>query len=215
MKDRTMHPTTENLEAFAEGTIAPADGSVIESHLLGCPRCENVIEEWRSLFHALAALPRFVPTSGFTDRVMLRVRIPQPWHARAAATLGRLLPRTTRGWALAAALLALPILAGGTFFGWLLSKSYVTTHGLWVYGTDRMFNAVQALVTSAALFLMETDVAAWLVKLGGTLLTTGGVRGVGVLAAGGAVLTIVSIWVLYTNLFRTSDRESTYVTFSF
>lgn len=209
------HPSPENLEAFAEGALRPADRATIESHLLGCPRCDGVVEEWRSLFHALSLLPRFAPAVGFADRVLRHVRIREPWHARAGATIGRFLPHTTRGWALAAAFLALPILAGGTFVVWLLSKSYVTTHGLWVFATDRFFAAAQSLVVGVTKFLMQTDVAAWLARSAGTVFSASGARGLGALAAAGAVVIVLSAWILYTNLFRTPDRKSPYVTFSF
>lgn len=215
MKHRMQHPTTDSLEAYAEGAIGLGHRATIETHLLGCPRCDAVVEEWRSLFHALAALPRFAPAANFASRVMAQVRIPLPWYARAADMVARVLPSTTRGWAILAAVLALPILAGGTFMAWLLSKSYVTTHGLWVFVTDRLATAAYALLTGAMTFLMQTDVVAWLAKSAETLVQTGGLRGIGALAAGGAVLIVISVWVLYTNLFRTSDQESTYVTYSF
>lgn len=210
-----LHPTAESLEGYAEGKIGTADRATIASHLLGCQRCESAVEEWRSLFAALSALPRFAPAPGFTDRVMARVRLPRPWHARAAALAGQALPRSTRGWALIAALLALPILAGGSFMVWLLSKSYVTTHGLWVFVTDRFATAATRVIGSAATFIMQTDAMAWIAGGFDTLLASGGIRGVGALAAGGALLTALSAWVLYTNLFRAPDRDSNYVTFSF
>ena len=214
MNERMLHPTTDILEAYAEGGLEAADGAVVHSHLLACHRCDSVVVEWRSLFHALAHLPRLAPSRGFAERVMARVRIAQPWHARATAAVTRLLPRSTRGWALAAAFLALPVLAGGTLMAWLLSKSYVTSHGLWVFTTDRIAAGIQALVTGVLTFLMQTDVAAWLARSFGTLFDAGGARGIGALAAVGAVLTLISAYVLYTNLFRTRDRDSTYGTFS-
>lgn len=210
-----LHPTTDNLEAYAEGVIGPADRAVIESHLISCPHCENQVEELRSLIHSLFSLPRFAPAAGFVDRVMARVRIPQPWHARASAALARLLPHTTRGWALAAAMLALPIVAGATLVVWILSKSYVTTHGLWVFAADRILTGISSVVLSALTFLAQTDIAAWLASSFETLLANNGARGIGLLAGAAAILIIVSVWVLYANLFRNRDRESTYVMFSF
>ena len=215
MNERMLHPTTETLEAYAGDGLDAADGAVVRSHLLACQRCENVVEEWRSLFQALASLPRFAPPVGFGDRVLAHVRIPQPWHARASAAAAGWLPGSTRGWALAAALLALPVLVGGTLLGWLLSKSYVTTHGLWVFTTDRIAAGIQSLVSSMLTFLMQTDVAAWLTRSFGTVVDAGGARGLGLLAVVGGGLTIVSIYVLYTNLFRSRNRDSNYVMFSF
>jgi predicted anti-sigma-YlaC factor YlaD len=210
-----LHPAAESLEAYAEGVISPPDRAVVESHLLGCPRCDGVVDEWRSLFQALSTLPRFTPSAGFAERVLTLVRIPEPWHARAAASVARWLPRSTRGWALAAAFLALPIVTGGMFMTWLLSKSYVTTHGLWVFVTDRFATAIESLLTGILTFLMQTDVAAWAARSAGTILETGGARGFGALAGGIALLIVICAWVLYTNLLRTPDRDSNYVTYSF
>jgi hypothetical protein len=50
----------------------------------------------------------------------------------------------------------------------------------------------------------------------GAFLGAAGLRGLGAVAAGGAGLTLLSIWVLYRNLSRTtSTRGTTHVTFSF
>ncbi len=215
MNERMLHPTTDSLEAYAEGVIGAADRAVVESHLIACSRCENLVEELHSLFHSLATLARFTPAAGFADRVMARVRIPRPWHARASAAVTRFLPHTTRGWALAAAMLALPILAGGALIVWLLSKPYVTTHGLWVFAADRILTGIGSLVLRTMTFLMQTDVAAWLTGSFESLVTANGARGIGLLACAAAMLIMASVWVLYTNLFRNPDRESTYVTFSF
>lgn len=214
MNDEMRHPSTQSLEALVEGQLEAADRAVIESHLIGCPRCENRVEEFRSLFHALTSLARFAPVPGFVDRVMARVRVAQPWHVRASAVLARFLPKTTRGWALAAAFLALPFVAGGTLVTWLLSKSYVTTHGLWVFTTDAIASATQSLVTGAVAFLLDTDVVAWLTRSAGTLVDAGGPGGVGAIAAIASALTLTSVWILYTNLFRPADREPNHVTLS-
>jgi hypothetical protein len=189
--------------------------SAVRSHLIGCPRCEAEVDEWRSMFAALATLPRFAPAVGFVNRVMAGVRVPRPWQARASDMLVHVLPKTTRGWAATAALLALPILAGGTVMAWLLSRSYITTHGLWVFATDRFAATASKLAGGVVTNMMETDVAALLVTSIGGFFGTAGVRGVGVLAGAGAILTMLSIWILYRFLFRTPHRDSTYVTYSF
>jgi hypothetical protein len=163
----------------------------------------------------LATLPRFAPNPGFVDRVMARVQIPQAWYVRAGAAVTRFLPRSTRGWAFAAAFLALPVLAGGTFIVWLLSKSYVTTHGLWVFVTDRFASAIQAVFTRSLTFLMQTDIAAWTARTAGSLIDAGGARGIGAFAGGIAVMILICVWVLYSNLFRTPERDSNHAMFSF
>lgn len=215
MRDRQQHPTTERLEAFVEGSLARTEREVVASHLLSCPRCDADVEDWRAIFTALATLPRFAPALGFGNRVMAHVRIPEPWHSRASAWIDRLLPKSAFGWAAALAVLALPVIAGGSLLVWLLSKSYVTAHGLWVFATDRFSAAATRLAGSALTTVIESDLATWITTNITAVFGAAGVRGVGALAAGVAILTMLSIWVLYKNLFRTPNRESTYVTFSF
>jgi anti-sigma factor RsiW len=208
------HPTAERLEAFAEGLLKDGERAVIGSHLLGCARCETDVEEWRSLFAVLRTLPSFAPAPGFALRVMAHVRIPQPWYARASALIDRMLPRTTGGWAVAAAILALPLLAGASFMAWLLSKSYVTVQGLWVFATDLFASEASRLGSRAVDAFVATDLAAWLAQGLDAAFGTG-TREMGVVAVAGAGLTALSIWVLYRYLFRTPNRDSNYAMFSF
>lgn len=214
MRDRAQHPTTDSLEAFAEGTLAATEREVVASHLMGCPRCDADVEDWRAIFHALTTLPRFAPALGFGNRVMAHVRIPEPWHSRASVWIDRLLPKSAFGWAAALAVLALPFIAGGSLLVWLLSKSYVTAHGLWVFATDRFAAAATRLAGGAMTTVIESDVATWIATNTTAVFGAAGIRGVGALAAGGAILTMLSIWVLYKNLIRTPNRGSTHVMFS-
>jgi hypothetical protein len=188
---------------------------VLESHLLGCPRCQNEIDELRSLFTTLTSLPQFSPAPGFASRVMACVVIRRPWQARAGALVARLMPRTTPGWAFAVAMLAIPVLLASGLALWLLSKDYVTTSGLWAFATDRFTLGANRVASGVVSSAIQTDVMAWLVKSIATFLAAAGLRGLGTLAALLAMLTMLSIWVLYRNLVRTPTRGSTYVTYSF
>jgi hypothetical protein len=223
--NENLHPATETLEAYAEGALESGERAVFESHLLGCERCQAGVEEWRSLFAALESLPRFAPTTGFADRVMARVRIPQPqvaWSARALAQLRtagqraeRWMPHTTRAWALVAAMLALPVVVAGAIVTWLLTRDYVTAEALRTAVVGTVDNGAQRLGTAVVQGAMSTDAAAWLATNLSTFVQTAGMRGLGALMGGAALLTMLSIWVLYRNLFRSTPRESSYVTYSF
>lgn len=213
MRDEVPHPKTESLESYAEGVLPAQERAVVASHLLSCHGCEAEVEDWRALFHALVSLPRFGPAHGFANRVMAHVRIPEPWHARASDWIERLLPKTTFGWAVAVAFLALPVVAGGSLLAWLLSKSYVTAHGLWVFATDQFASAATSLAGGAMTTLMQTDIAAWLARTFEIAFGAAGVRGFGALAAGAGMLTVLSAWVLYRNLFINPNGETTYARF--
>jgi len=211
-----MHPTDQILEAFCEGTLPAAERAGLESHLVGCPHCQTEVEDWRSLFTALSTLPHLTPTPGFAGRVMARVRIPRPWHARAGALARRLMPRTTPGWAFAVSMLAIPALMAGSLALWLLSRDYLTAAGLWAFALYSFVATAGQWSAGAIALVLQTDIMAWLVRSVGAFLEAAGLRGLGTVAGGAALLTLVSIWVLYRNLFRTtSSRGSAHVTYSF
>lgn len=225
MTNENLHPASDTLEAYAEGTLETGYSAVLESHLLGCEGCRLDVDEWRALFASLKSLSRFAPTEGFTERVMARVRIPEPkvaWSARALAqvhTAGqrveRWLPHTTRAWALVAAMLALPVLIGGAIVTWLITRSYVTVDSLYVAAVGTVDNGAHRLGTAIVEGALSTDVAAWLTTNLAELVQTAGMRGLGALLGVAAMLTMLSIWVLYRNLFRSPTRETSYVTYSF
>lgn len=206
------HPTGDRLEAWSIGSLTETERSDVGSHLSQCSRCRAEVEDWRAVFAALSALPRFGPRGGFADRVMARVRIPQPWHARAGALLARALPRTTPGWAFATALLSVPVLFVGGLAAWLLSRSYVTAHGLWVFATDRFAESANQVAGGVAARALQSDVAAWVVATLTGLFDSAGARGVGAIAIAGALTVVLSAWILYRYLFRSPVRETTNVT---
>lgn len=214
MSEPLLHPAAERLEAYVEGTLADADRAVLESHLLSCPRCQAEVEECRALFAALASLPLFDPSPGFADRVMAGVQVRVPVADRVAAVLGRLLPRTTRGWALAAAFLAAPILVVAALAGWLFTRPFVTPQALWLFLSDRVVDGVGALLGTVGTALLHGQLALWFSQVVRDVVGGHGAQ-VGAGLALFAVLTVVSIWVLYRNLFRTPTREMQNVALSF
>jgi hypothetical protein len=214
------HLTPEQLQTFAEGLLPDPDRIVVESHLLTCPPCQGELEEWRSLFATLSTLPQFEPSVGFSDRVIAGLATSKatsavPFHVRVGEQVARVAPKTTRGWALAAAFLALPVVSAGIALTWLLSSPYVTVNTLWAFAVDRGGHALQSLGEGTITWAMKTDAAAWIVRASGQLVHQVGLSGVGALAAGVAFATTLSIWVLYKNLFRSPSRETNYVSFSF
>jgi len=210
-----MHPESDRLEAYVEGGLPPAERAVLESHLGACARCQAEVEEWRALFGLLASLPRLAPAPGFADRVLAGVRVRRPWPARAAALLARLWPRGTRGWALAAAFLAFPVVLGGALAGWLLTRPGVTPWALWVFVRDRAGEALGALAARAASGVLESTLVLRAVQAVESLVTRAGVEALGAAAALFATLMLVSAWVLYQNLFRTPSRGAHHVSLSF
>ena len=215
----TYHPAADRLEAFVEGTLENGDRVVLESHLLSCQACQVQVEEWRALFAALATLPQFEPSIGFANRVMAQVRVApraawQEWAARANALVARVAPKTNYGWSLAVALLALPILLGGGAIAWLVSNSYVSPEMVLGFTRESMVEGLQGIGSTVIGSIMQTDIAAWVVANVGAVIGTAGATGIGAILAGAGATTVLSIWVLYRNLFRSPSRESDYALYS-
>lgn len=238
MTSNLNHPPADSLEAFVEGILADGDRVVVESHLLGCAECRTAVEEWRGLFAALSGLPQFDPAPGFADRVMAGVELAGArsrsvgarlagWNwdsaqaavaaaaGRAGGTLGRIMPKTTFGWAMATAFLSLPVVLFAATMGWLVSRTYVTPESLWAWATAQAVDGMRGFGQTAVSTALQTDIAAWLVSQGAVLFDRAGVTGIGVLLAAAGITTVVSAWVLYRNLFRTPTRESNYAAYSF
>ncbi len=214
MSETYIHPEPERLEAYAAGEHAASDAAIVESHLLACARCRAEVEEWRTLFSALADLPELEPAAGFADRVMASVRIQQPLGARALALADRVVPKTRRAWTLVAAMLGLPTLGLSAILAWVLTRPWITVQGLFSFGTRQVMAAFAVLPARAFDLVSHSAAGVWIADALNAL----SVRGAGPIGAAAALfatLTIASAWVLYRNLFRTPRRDEHYATFSF
>lgn len=215
MNDAMLHPMPDRLEAFAEGSLSDGDRAVVASHILSCTRCHAEVEEWRALFSVLAELPTFSPAPGFASRVLAGVALPRPWYVRAGQLISGVLPRTTRGWVLATGFVSLPGLMIVTVVCWLLTRPGLTGMSLLTYAQTRVGGALLALAREAAGVVLNSEIVLWLAGTAQALVGPTGLRSLGTAAALFAVLTAISIWVLYRYLFQTSTRESRYASYSF
>jgi hypothetical protein len=219
MSNSILHPDSEKLQNFVEGALDDAGRAVLESHLLGCASCQAEVEEWRSLFNVLATMPHFAPSPMFADNIMASVKLPDPWYVRALVRIGdrahQYAPKTSRGWALAAACLALPLTLFGVFATWLLSKPYMTPSNVFAFTMHRSEEFLNSVAQGALSQVMQTDVALFLARQLDALVETG-LGGAAALMAGVAVTTIASAYVLYQNLFRANaHKNDTYASYSF
>lgn len=84
------HLGAEEVQAFLDGALSPAERARAEEHLASCARCSAEIDGWRNLFEGLQDLPVLTPREGFADRVVAGIETPEalPWAARARAALG-------------------------------------------------------------------------------------------------------------------------------
>lgn len=208
------HPTTERLEAFVEESLDESQRAVVESHVSVCVECRSEVEELQSLFGALTALSSFAPSEGFADMVMTKVRVRRPAFAGAGAWVERVTPHTTREWAAAAALLALPVLGATALVTWLISQPGVTPQGLWTLASGLTGEAVTSGWQWAWARFAGTNLAAWLSRAAGMAQSVGRDE-IGLAAVMFAVLTMGSTYVLYQNLFRTDPRRTNHATYVF
>ena len=208
MSERLNHPTTERLQAFVEETLDGAERAVVESHLTTCGECHTEVDELRLLFQALGSLPELDPAPGFADRVMRHVRVPRPASAWAGATaavegwLERIAPKSTRGWAAASAVFALPVIGATVLMAWLLSQPGVSAQGLWTFLAALAGDAATGTGQWVWAQLSSSVLAVWATRAAEYLGTVGrGEMGLAVVMF--TTLTAGSIYVLYQNLFRT------------
>ena len=88
------HLSEERLQAFLEEELPTREHRLAEEHLRACARCAAELEGWRALFSEIGKVQPLRPHEGFSNRVMTRVRIPEPLslgeriRARASALVG-------------------------------------------------------------------------------------------------------------------------------
>lgn len=110
MNHRHLLPNEIDLLVDGEAGFGVAP---LRAHADECPTCGAALDEARSLVHELETLPHLVPTSRFTERVMSRVQVFEPWHVAALDAARAWLPRSRPMRVLAA--------AGGISAGFLLT----------------------------------------------------------------------------------------------
>jgi hypothetical protein len=214
LSETLNHPTPDRLEALVEDTLDRADKAVVESHLATCERCQVEVADLRSLFEALATLPEVAPSAGFADRVMKGVRVPRPVLDWVNEWIERLTPDTNRGWAVAAAVVAMPALVTSALAWWLLSHPEVSAQRLWLVASALVGDALSAGWQWAWASFAGSGLAVWangLLELAESL----GRGGLGLAAIMFATLTIGSVYVLYQNLFRTNGRRTQHASYTF
>jgi hypothetical protein len=124
-------------------------------------------------------------------------------------------PKTTRGWALASAFLALPFALFAVLATWLLSKPYITPSNVFAFAMDRGGELVNSMAEGLVSALLQTDMALFATRQLESL-TSAGLGTAGALLAGVAVATAGSAYILYQNLFRANaHRNERYVSYSF
>lgn len=132
------HLTADDLDAWIEGRL----GSARAGHLRHCAECRDLVERERALMELLGALPRLAPAAGFEDRVMARIRVPEPRRADAPT-------RATRR--PIAAVVAVAMAGMAASIAWSLgNRELLESWGAWLLGesSQLFWVSVQAVASN-------------------------------------------------------------------
>ncbi len=123
------HLSPDEFDSWLAGNLAQDT----QQHLDQCQACLERARTEREIVDLIAALPLMSPASGFTDRVMASVAIPDPFAIRSLQATRRRLFATRKSLAVAAsiALLVLGSMAGS--IAWSLThQATLTSLGSWL-----------------------------------------------------------------------------------
>ena len=158
------------------------------------------MESLRSLTAALAELPRFAPSAGFSEAVMARVVVHQ--RAWLLERIADWMPTTRGGWGLFSLLSLIPILSALNAVVWLDARfPGVTTGGALRWAVENGRSAGWALVSDLTVWVLSTPLPQWWEMFLSRAETVGGDLLV-VSAVAFATMVPVSAWLLM-HLLRT------------
>lgn len=89
MDDRHLLPSEIDLLLDDNGG---ASSAALQPHVDRCAACAAAVEEARFVAEMLTTAPHLKPQLDFSEKVMGRVKVVEPWHAAAFATVRRFLP---------------------------------------------------------------------------------------------------------------------------
>ncbi|MGI9626534.1 MAG: anti-sigma factor family protein [Longimicrobiales bacterium] len=208
---RTLNPLTARLDG---ARLTRRQSKALAAFLAADPDAKTQVSEWKTLFEELAQLPAFQPPEGFQDQVMAKIRAetvvkPAPVGLRLMNGLRGLWPRRReRLAALSGALFGPTAVVAGTAY-LTLSNPLVTPSNLLSYLWAKGSTFVNALTGASFGSALETGPLAAVVGVLSSPALTGPVVALGLVAFG--ALTLVSGWILYTNLVKATPTDRSYV----
>lgn len=197
MTEPNAHLPPWILEELAEDALSPRERDHALEHVRRCAQCAGDLDASRALIQALSSLPRFSPSPFFADSVMARVALPAT--AVQAVARRRWLPRTRRGWAMAAVGALAPLLPLFALLTWLAGRG-MSPGALFGVGGRWATQAVWALLVRVTEAVVRSGPFQWAVTTGSDLV--GGTRGLSVAGVMFAVAIPLSGWML-VRLLRT------------
>lgn len=180
------HLTDLVLELWADGLTEGLEVRRIDHHLQTCQACQAREAEWRSLFHALSALPTPKPSPSFDAEVLARVRKPAAASRSWAPLARRLRPVAV----VAAAFWGGIVVAGAA---WLGASTGLSPSGLIAAGLAFLGEAAWSAVIRVGALLQVSGLVDLWAEIAGS------VPGPGVLSALALMNAFagLAIWGLY------------------
>lgn len=200
-------PPPGPFDAILDGRLTTRQAATLSSLAARDAEAARVLAGWRRLGRELSRLPEFAPAAGFADRVMARVRVPEPSRSRAGALarLRGLWPRRQERLAAASGIAFGPTAAvAGMAYLLFANNPLVTLSNLgsflWNRGQEAFLAVTQGLIDAGS---------------GIPAASAGGFAGMVSAPAILASLVIVgglmlaSAWILYRNIFATAAVHTT------
>lgn len=186
-KDMTRHTEQDDhlgLEAL-DRLLTGEGRTEWHAHMEHCGSCRQELRELRTLVTALEALPHHVPSAGFTDRVMARVRLPAVRRVRRGVL-------DWLRWGTAPAAATTAVAAAGGWL-WILSRPEVSLRAL----AGLAFEAVQRLLVAGAIevgeFVVASGLAPSVLQILTDISTTGALGALGAFAMVGLTVTVLAV----------------------
>ncbi len=209
-----VHPAASALQEFVEGALSREPAEALASHLAACSECSREVESWRAVMARLDELGHVAVPEGFGDRTYRRFRRSRragAWRrARSVATtLGRrVVPATRKGWAAVAGVASAPAVVVAAVAWVLVSNPLVTPSALLSFVRWKVADAAGATFGGAFEWLSQSLAGFQAYQLVEFVSGSPLAASAGVLAM--SVATVSALWVLYRNLFPSSNPRTTY-----
>lgn len=203
----SAHPSDASLQDYIEGVLPKRQQAGVLAHVSACGDCELEVQEWRRLFGSIEALPEFAPAEDFRERVMARVRVPEPAPAtvpahaavrdQARALVERVRPRTRRGWAMAAGIAMSPGLAFAAVTYLIMSHPLLTFGYLAAFLWWQVTGALSTLATAILNPVLESVTTFRAFQAMEALVASPAMATASLITLGALMMT--ALWIFYRN----------------
>jgi hypothetical protein len=123
------HLSPDEVDAWLSAVLPPD----LQRHVDECQECLELLRAEREIADQIAGLPLMSPASGFADRVMASVVVPDPFAIRSLQATRRRLFATPKSFAVAAGLVLVLLGSMGGSIVWTMShQETLASIGSWL-----------------------------------------------------------------------------------